>query len=86
MEVGAGRTQPSAPLDVPVEWGKSLLAVAVDVVGDGQPRLLHGGEKRPEKRVVYWPALNTSGPPVPRNSSPPARQVSIFLKYGKQWA
>ncbi len=35
---------------------------------------------------VAGPRSSTSGPSPPRYSSAPARQVSIFLKYGRQCA
>jgi hypothetical protein len=65
MEVRPRRAQAPAAVDVPVERGEPLLAVAVDVVGKSEPRLLDGGEERPKQRVGYRPALEHKGAAPP---------------------
>ena len=51
VQVGPGRAEPAAPVDVPVERGEALLPVPVHVVGDRIPGLLHRGEERLEQRA-----------------------------------
>ena len=51
VQVGAGRRQPPAPADVPVERGEPLLAVTVHVLGQRVARLLRGLEEGAEQRV-----------------------------------
>ena len=57
VQVGAGRGQPAAAVDVAVELREPLLPVAVDVVGQRVAGLLHGLEERAEQRVVGRAAL-----------------------------
>ena len=81
VQVGAGRGEPAAAVQVAVEPGEALLAVAVDVVGERVAGLL----RRPSKNAANsgfsaGPRSRTSGPSPPRQSSAPARQVSIRLK------
>ena len=64
VQVGAGRAQPVAAVDVAVKGGKALLLVAVDVVGERIARLLDGGEERLEQRVDRRAALHLQRPVV----------------------
>ena len=86
VQVGAGRGEPATAVQVAVEAGEPLLPVAVDVVGERVAGLLGRLEERREERVLGRPRSSTSGPSPPRQSSAPAMQVSIRLKYGRQWA
>ncbi|MEH3076731.1 MAG: hypothetical protein PGN11_08605 [Quadrisphaera sp.] len=49
VQVGAGGAEALAVAHVPVEGREALLAVAVDVVGERVPGLLHGFEERAEQ-------------------------------------
>ena len=51
VQVGPRGREAAAAVDVAVEAGETLLAVAVDVVGEVVARLLHGLEERAEERV-----------------------------------
>ena len=57
MQVGARRRQPAAVVHVAVERGESLLAIAVDVVGERVARLLDRREEGLEQRSARGAAL-----------------------------
>ncbi len=57
VQVGAGRRQAPALVDVAVEGREALLPVAVYVVGELVPRLLHRLEERIEQRAGSRAAL-----------------------------
>src|SRR5690606_1249002 len=57
VEVRAGGAEPTAAVQVAVEGREALLAVAVHVVGERVPGLLHGLEERLEQRPLRRPAL-----------------------------
>ena len=57
VQVGAGRAEPAAAVDVAVEGREALLPVAVHVVGERVPGLLDGLEERAEQRAGGRPAL-----------------------------
>ena len=88
LQVGLRRRQPAAAVDVAVERREALLAIAVDVLGQVVAGLLAGREERRNSGFVAGPRSRTSGPSWPRHGSSgaAARHVSIFLKYGRQWA
>ena len=62
VQVGAGRGEPAAAVQVAVEAGEALLAVAVDVVGQRVAGLLHRREERVEQRVLGRAALEHQRP------------------------
>ena len=84
----AGRRQAPAVVNVAVEGGEPLLPVAVDVGGQRVAGLLHGGEEGVEQGPRAGPRSRIRGPSWPRNGSSgaAARQFSIRLKYGRQFA
>ena len=57
VQVGAGRAEPPAPVDVAVEGGEAFLAEAVDVLGELVPSLLDRFEERLEERAGGRAAL-----------------------------
>ena len=62
MQVRAGRGQATPAVDVAVERGEPLLAVAVHVVGERVARLLHRFEERTEERAPGGPSLQHERP------------------------
>ena len=88
LQIRLRRRQPPAAVDVAIERREALLAVAVDVVGQRVAGLLAGGEESPEQRVRGRTPFQDERPVVaaPRIVGAAARQVSIFLKYGRQCA
>jgi hypothetical protein len=52
-------------MDVPIEGRESLLAVAVDVLGERVAGLLDAGKERAEERAAGGPALQDQRPVVP---------------------
>ena len=67
--------------------GEPLLPVPVHVVGERVARPAAPPRRTPRRAgSSAGPRSSTSGPSPPRNSSAPARQVSIRLKYGRQCA
>lgn len=60
-QVGLAGAEPTTPVDVAVELREALLAVAVDVVGQGVPGLLDGLEEGAEQRRRGGPALQDQG-------------------------
>ncbi len=58
VQVGPGRAEPATAVDVAVEGREALLPVAVDVVGERVPGLLHGLEEGPEQRAGGRTALH----------------------------
>ena len=64
VQVRARRAEPPAAVDVAVELGEALLAVAVDVAGERVAGLLHGLEEGAEQRVLGGAALEHERPVV----------------------
>jgi len=62
MQVRAGRREATTIVDVSVERGEPLLAVAVHVIGEGVAGLLHGLEERAEQRIGRRTALERERP------------------------
>src|SRR5215510_14064078 len=64
MQVRAGGAEPPAAVDVAVERREAFLPVAVDVVGQRVPRLLHRLEEGLEQRAHRGSALEDERPLV----------------------
>ena len=69
VQVGPGGGEPPPAVDVAVEGREPLLAVAVHVIGELVPGLLHRFEERAEQRARGGPALERERSGVRRGTS-----------------
>ena len=83
MQIGACGTQPAPVPDVAVEGGETLLAIAVDVVGEGVAGLLHGAEKGLEERARGGSSLQDQGAVAAAEFVLPGQAVLHALEIGQ---
>ena len=86
VQIRTGGAPSPAVVDVAVKRRESLLAVPVHIVGQRIPGFLDRLEKRLEQRACRRTPLEDQRPVSTAKVVGPALQVSIFLKYGRQWA